>query len=444
MATAVNVALPSLARTFDVPFAAVQWVVLGYLVTTAALLPVVGRLADMVGKRAIFLTGFAIYALGSLATGLAPSLGALITFRLIHGVGSAILTGLGLAIVTDVFPPNERGRAIGITGSLLSIGIVLGPTLGGLLVQIGWRWVFLSGVPLALVGLVLAAAFVPKYPAGVRQRFDLVGAALLMVLLASGSLALTLAPEVGASSVTLWVLIAVVGLGVPTFFAWERRSDEPVLDPALFRYAPLSVGLVIALGVFISIAGTIFVMPFYLEDVLGLEPRSVGLLMSITPLLLVFVSPIAGSMADRFGDRLVTLVGLGLAFIGFSLVATLSVDTTPLGYVMRFVFVGLGMATFQSANNTAIMNSAPDGATGVTGSLLGLTRAFGQSAGIAVLGTFWAARMGQRIDAGGGTVLATVAEVGALHDMMLVVQGLVVTSIVLAVWDLRRRRTTRA
>ena len=139
-----------------------------------------------------------------------------------------------------------------------------------------------------------------------------------------------------------------------------------------------------------------------------------------------------------------TLVVLGLAFIGFSLVATLSVDTTPLGYVMRFVFVGLGMATFQSANNTAIMNSAPDGATGVTGSLLGLTRAFGQSAGIAVLGTFWAARMGQRIDAGGGTVLATVAEVGALHDMMLVVQGLVVTSIVLALWDLRRRRTTRA
>ncbi len=446
MATAVNVALPSLARTFDVPFAAVQWVVLGYLVMTASLLPIVGRLADMFGKRTIFLVGFAIYALGSLATGFAPNLGSLIAFRLIHGAGSSILTGLGLAIVTDVFPPEERGRAIGVTGSLLSIGIVLGPTLGGLLVQYSWRLVFLFGLPLALVGLALAYRFVPHYPRGARQRFDLLGAALLVVVLATGSLALTIVPEVGVTNPLFLALAACVLVGLPLLIAWEHRSPDPIIDPAMLRYAPLAVGLMIGLAVFVSISGTIFVMPFYLEDVLGLQPRSVGLLMSVTPLLLVFVSPVAGSMADRFGDRLVTLVGLVLALVGFSLVATLDVDTTAMGYVLRFVFVGLGMATFQSANNTAIMNASPPGRSGVTGSLLGLTRAFGQSAGIAVLGTFWAARIGVRtsgLGAEAGTDLAALAEVGAVHDMMRLVQGLLVVAIVLAIWDLRRRRRSQ-
>ena len=154
-----------------------------------------------------------------------------------------------------------------------------------------------------------------------------------------------------------------------------------------------------------------------------------------------------GVLADRFGARRVTVAGLAFAFIGFSLVSTLEADTTALGFVLRFVFVGLGMATFQTPNNTAIMGSAPDGRSGVTGALLGLTRAFGQSGGIAVLGTFWAARVVAR--AGGeagdvGQAVLTQARVGAVHDVMHVVQVLVAASLAIAVWDLWRRSARRA
>lgn len=446
MGTSVNVALPSLVEALDAPFAVVQWVVLAYLLSTAALLPIVGRLADMLGKRAILAGGFLVFAVGSLATGLAPGATALIAFRLLHGAGSAVLTGVGMAIVTDVYPPEERGRAIGINGAVLSSGIVLGPTLGGLLVEIGWRWVFLAGLPLGLVGAALAWRFVPRYPRGPNQRFDLAGAAALAATLTSLSLALTLGQDRGFGDPLVLAAFAAAGLGLPAFLAIERRAEQPVVDLALFRDVRMTVGLAAGLGAFVSIAGTIFVMPFYLENVLGLAPRDVGLLMSTTPILLVIIAPIAGTLADRFGERIVTVVGLGFALVGFALVGTLAADTTPLGFVLRFVPVGIGMGTFQTPNNSAIMGAAPPGRSGVAGGLLGLTRALGQTTGIAVLGSLWATRVAAR--AAGevgreGTLAPAAAQVGGLHDMMLLVQALVLLSLLLCLWDLRRRRRRR-
>ena len=444
--TSINVALPSLVSAFDTTFAAVQWVLLAYLLSTAALLPIVGRLADMLGKRSIFLTGMAIFVAGSLATGLAPGLGWLIGFRLLHGIGSAVLTGVGLAIVTDAFPSEERGRALGINGAVLSTGIVLGPTLGGLLVEIGWRWVFLSTVPIGLLGMLLAWLFVPRYDPGPRQRFDLPGATMLTGLLTAGSLATTLGAERGFGDAFVVAGFVVVGLLLPAFVWRERRTPHPVLDLSLFRDRRLTIGLLVGLATFVSISGTIFVMPFYLEQVLGFTPRNVGLLMSVVPILLVIVAPIAGSLADRYGERVITIVGLGLALLGFSLVGTLGTDTTPLGFIVRFAFVGLGMATFQTPNNSAIMGSAPQGRSGVTGGLLGLTRSFGQTAGIAVLGSVWVARVAARSDAVTGenaAAASALAQVGGLHDMMYVVQVLIFAALLLAAWDLRRRLRAR-
>ncbi len=446
-ATSVNVALPSLVQALDAPFALVQWVVLAYLLSTAALLPIVGRLADMLGKRVIFVAGFVIFAAGSLATGLAPGVLSLIGFRLLHGIGSAILTGVGLAIVTDVFPPEERGRAIGVNGAVLSSGIVMGPALGGLLVEIGWRWVFLAGLPVGLAGAALAWRFVPSYPRGAPQRFDLPGAAVLTTVLASLSLALTLGQARGFGDGAVLAAFALAAAGLPAFLAIERRSTDPIVDLAMFRDARLSVGLAAGLGAFVSIAGTIFVMPFYLENVLGLTPRNVGLLMSVTPVLLVIIAPLAGSLADRHGERIVTVVGLGFALLGFSLVATLQTDTTPLGFVLRFVPVGIGMGTFQTPNNSAIMGSAPPGRSGVAGGLLGLTRALGQTAGIAVLGSLWATRVAARAAGEIGpeaTLAPLAAQVGGLHDMMRLVQVLIVAALALCLWDLLRRRARPA
>jgi len=446
MATSVNVALPSLVRAFDAPFALVQWVVLAYLLATAALLPIVGRLADMLGKRVIFAAGFVVVAVASLATGAAPNLPALIGFRLLHGVGAAVLTGVGLAIVTDVFPAEERGRAIGINGAVLSAGIVLGPALGGLLVEVGWRWVFLMGAPVGAAGAALAWWFVPSYERGAAQRFDVPGAAVLTGMLTALSLALTMGQNRGFDDPLIVAAFAGAALALPLFVWIERRSPHPVVDLAMFADLRLTLGLAIGLTVFVSIAGTIFVMPFYLENVLGLAPGNVGLLMSVTPILLVIIAPIAGRLADRHGERIVTLVGLACALLGFGLVGTLSADTTPLGFVLRFVPVGIGMGTFQTPNNSAIMGAAPPGRSGVAGGLLGLTRALGQTAGIAVLGSLWAARAAARAgDLVGieGSSAPIAAQVGGLHDMMRVVQALILAALALGAWDLLRRGNRR-
>ncbi|MEX2503194.1 MAG: MFS transporter [Trueperaceae bacterium] len=442
MATAVNVALPSLVTAFDAPFALVQWVVLAYLLVTAALLPIVGRLADMWGKRAIFVGGFVVFGLGSLATGLAPGIEALIVFRAVHGLGSAVLTGVGLAIVTDVYPEEHRGRAIGINGAVLATGIVMGPALGGALVELDWRLVFLAGVPVAACGGWLAWKFVPRYARGTKQRFDLPGAALLVAALTSLSLALTLGQGRGFGDPWIVTSFALAAALAPLFLLRQARTDHPVVDLSLFREARLSIGLAAGLGTFVSIAGTIFVMPFYLELVQGRTPGEVGLLMAVTPMLLVIVSPIAGALADRYGERIVTVVGLGFALVGFTAVGTLSESTTALGFVLRFVPVGIGMATFQSPNNSAIMGAVPPGRSGVAGGLLGLTRALGQTVGIAVLGSLWAARVALHAaadGADGAAVASASAQVAGLHDMMRVVQALIIASLILCVWDLRRR-----
>ncbi|MEX2535394.1 MAG: MFS transporter [Trueperaceae bacterium] len=456
MATSVNVALPSLVDTFDTTFPTVQWVVLAYLLSTSVLLPVIGRLADMLGKKTIFLAGFGVYGLGSLLCGLAPTIEALIVLRAIQGVGSAILTAIGLAIVTDVFAPEERGRAIGVTGAVLSTGVVIGPTLGGFLVDaLGWSWVFLSGVPVGLLGAALAIRYVPAYGRGEPQRFDLVGAGLLFVTLLAFSLALTVGQSRGFSDWWVLGLFAVSIVGLNAFLRLERRIEQPLLALELFANPTLTVGLVSGFITFVAIAGTIFLMPFYLENVLGYPPAQVGLLMSVTPVLLVITAPLAGLLADRYGERPITVAGLIFILLGYLLIGTLNVHTSALGFILRFLPLGLGMGTFQTPNNSAIMGSAPRHRSGVAGGLLALTRALGQTAGIALLGSVWAGRVAARsataagtgnvVDLPGGTSAEATAapaavQVAGLQDMLLVVQIGVALALALCLWDLVRRR----
>jgi EmrB/QacA subfamily drug resistance transporter len=449
MGTSVNVAMPSLVETFDTTFPVVQWVVLAYLLSTSALLPIIGRLADMLGKKAIFVTGFGVYVFGSLLCGLAPTIEALIAMRAVQGIGSAILTSVGLAIVTDVFPAQERGRAIGVTGAVLSSGVVIGPTLGGFLVgALGWEWVFLSGVPVGLLGALLALRFVPGYERGERQRFDLGGAALLFVALLSLSLALTVGQARGFIDAWVLALFGLSLLSLVAFVGLERRIAQPLLALDLFTDPTLSIGLISGFVTFVSIAGTIFLMPFYLENVLGYAPARVGLLMSVTPVLLVVMAPVAGWLADRYGERPITVIGLGFILLGYLLIGTLDEESSALGYILRFLPLGLGMGTFQTPNNSAIMGSAPRHRSGVAGGLLALTRALGQTAGIAVLGSIWAGRVSARAVATGGagavvfdaTAASARLQVAGLHDMLLVIQIGTFLALVLCSWDLLRRR----
>lgn len=444
MFTSVNVAIPTLVEAFDTKFAVVQWVLLAYLLATSALLPILGRLADMVGKRTIFLGGFALYIVGSLLSGLAGTVALLIAFRTLQGVGAAVLTAIGLAIVTDVFPSNERGRAIGINGAVLSTGIVIGPTLGGLLIDVAsWRWVFWSGVPVGMLGMLLSYRFVPKYRGSERRRFDFWGAGTLFASLFCLSLALTLGQERAFDDPVILALFTGFAIVLALFLWIEKHAEAPVLELSLFTNRALTVGLVAGFATFIAIAGTIFLMPFYLENILGYSPRNVGLLMSVVPIVLVFIAPIAGTLADRHGERIVAVFGLILILIGYIAITTLDENTTALGYVLRFLPIGFGMGIFQTPNNSAIMGAVERTKSGVAGGLLALTRTLGQTVGIAVLGSLWAARVSVRAATPVGaeaTSAPATAQVGGLHDMLYVVIGIIACALALSIWDLRHRR----
>ena len=450
MATAVNVVLPTLAAEMGAPFPTVQWVVLAYLLASIALVPIIGRLGDLWGKRQLFLVGYAAFGLGSLLCALAPDVAWLIAFRVVQGAGSAALVALGLAILTDVFPAAERGRAIGLNGAVVSAGIVLGPSLGGLVADLAsWRWVFVGGVAVSLVGGSLALRVLPPTDRSPGESFDLAGAAMLFGTLLSLSLALTLGQSRGFGDGLVAGLFAAAAVAGLAFAVIERRAAFPVVDPRLFREPALTVGLLSGLTTFVAIGGVIFLMPFYLGGVLGYPPARIGLLMAVVPLVLVVMAPIAGQLSDRFGPRPVTVVGMLLLVVGYLAVGTLDEHTTPLGYVLRFLPVGLGMGTFQTPNNSAIMGAARRGASGVTGGLLTLTRFLGQVVGTVVLGSLWAARSMAHVGAPMGSdarLLPPAAQVAGLHDVIDVVRILVAAGLVLVVADLlrERRRGTRS
>lgn len=444
MATGVNVALPSLVQAFESDFPVVQWVVLSYLLVNSVLLPIVGRLGDMLGKKTLFITGFFTFALGSLLCGLSPNVLTLILFRMVQGVGSALLTALGLALVTDVFPAHERGKALGINGAAISSGVVIGPSVAGLVIDAAsWNWVFFLNVPFALIGALVAFRFVPLHRPKGAHRFDVPGALLLFISLLALMFALTLGQARGFAEPLILGLFAFSALTLLAFVWFELGTEEPIVELRLFRNADLSIGLITGLATFVAISGTIFLMPFYLENILGFAPREVGLLMAIVPIVLVVIAPIAGTLSDRFGPRPVTVIGMSLILVGYLAVGTLDEHTTALGYILRFLPVGLGMGTFQSPNNSAIMGSVAKARSGVAGGLLAFTRALGQTAGIAVLGTLWAARVSLRAaePVGADATRAPVAaQVGGLHDMMLVIQVMILLALLLTVWDLIRKR----
>lgn len=439
----VNVSLPTMVGALDTDFATIQWVVLSYLLTITTLQTIVGRLADMYGKKRLYTLGFVVFTAGSLLCGLAPTVGWLIGFRVLQGVGAALILALGLAILTEAFPPGERGRALGIGGAIVSIGIVTGPTLGGFILgRASWHWIFMVNVPIGILGTVLAARYVPNTLPRGGQRFDLGGAATLSITLLTLLLGLTNGQEQGFTDWLTLGLFAISALSLGLFVAIESRHPQPIIDPHLFSNRLFTVNLITGLTVFIGL-GSGVLLPFYLENVLGYGVQQVGLLLAVLPVALGITAPISGTLSDRFGARPITVSGLAVTVVGYLALSTLRTDTTALGFMLRYLPVGIGVGLFQSPNNSAIMGSVPSERLGIASSLLATTRSLGQTVGIAALGALWATLVFQAAGGmvvGGATAAPSAAQVKALQITSLVVAGLVLGALILAVWTWRQER----
>lgn len=442
----VNVALPTLEAEFGASFALVQWVVLSYLLTVTTLMLGVGRVADMHGKRPLYLAGFVIFTIGSVLCAFAPSIGVLIAFRVLQAIGAAMTQALGVAILTEAFPPQERGRALGIGGAMVSIGVVTGPTLGGLLIDaLSWHWIFLVNLPVGIVGTWIAFRNVPAVSPPGGERFDYLGAITLFVALTSFLLGLTLGQEAGFG--VWWIQGLIVGaLLVFGAFLWiEWHAKWPMIELRLFRNLKFSTNLGTGFLGFFSLGSTFILLPFFLQGVLGYNVRVVGLLLAVIPVALGVTAPISGALSDRFGTRPISVIGLVLMVAGYACASTVTVDTTIPGYVARFLPIGLGVGIFNSPNNSAIMGSVPRERLGIASGLLSITRTLGQITGIAILGTFWASRVamysgiGQAAEA---TRAASGAQVQALHDTFLVMAGLIAVGLFFALraWWIERHK----
>ncbi|MFP4440352.1 MAG: MFS transporter [Chloroflexaceae bacterium] len=445
----VNIALPTLERELNTTFAIVQWVALGYFLTVTILLLSVGRLADIIGKKLLYTLGFIIFTVGSGLCGVAPTIAWLIGFRVLQAVGAAMMMALGPAIVTEAFPPSERGKALGITGLMVSIGIVVGPALGGVLIeQFSWHWIFFVNIPVGIVGILIVLRFVPDTRPPGGQRFDYLGAATLCLSLLGLLLGLTLGQQFGFDQQIIRMLFAgwIIFLLIFIFIEWKSR--QPMVDLTLFRNSLFSINLINGLISFILVAGSLMLIPFYLENILGYDTQRVGLLLAPVPIALGVAAPIAGALSDRVGTRAITIVGLLVMLVGYAGLMSLDTHTSVLGYILRFLPVGLGMGIFQSPNNSAVMGTVPQTRLGVASGLLAMTRTLGQTVGIALLGTIWASRVAAAASeplTGETTDAPALAQVAGLHDTFFVAVVLLLLALGLSTWGLlqERRATLR-
>jgi len=444
----VNVALPTLVESFHTRFATVQWVVLSYLLTLATLLLTIGRWADIIGKRPIYLGGMLIFTAGSFLCGISLTIHWLIFFRVVQAIGAAMMISLGAGIITEAFPFEERGKALGITGSIVSIGIITGPTVGGLIIDlISWHWIFFVNVPVGILGSVMVYRYIPRSQARKDQRFDFYGAATLFISLISFLLALTLGQGRGFTHPLIISLLSIWAVFFLLFLLIEIRINQPMVDLQLFRNHLFSLNLFTGFIIFVCLGGTIILMPFYLQNVLGFAPRKVGLLLATVPLAGGITSPLAGMLSDRYGTRPISTVGLLMMLVGIISLLTLNTNTEALGYILCFIPVGLGIGIFQSPNNSAIMSAAPAEKLGIASSLLSLTRTLGQTSGIAALGAFWVSRVSAYAGSSfvmGVTRTDPVAQVKGLHDTFGVVIGFITIAIVLSARALLKEKRSRS
>ncbi len=383
----VNVGLPTIMHAFGVGIETVEWVVIAYLLTISISLLPFGRLADMLGRKRVVLAGYTLFTIGSALCGLAPTVETLIGARIMQALGAACLMANGMAITSAVFPARERGKALGINGTVVATGTTIGPTLGGFLIQtFGWHSIFLVNVPIGIAAVALGALVLREErisaPQRPGQRFDALGAALAAVGIGGLVLGLERVATRGAFDAPSLALVAVGAVALVAFALAERRVPQPLLDLALFRVRAFNFGTLAALLSFVALSTNIFLMPFYLQLVLGFDPLQAGLMLTPVSLMLAVVAPIAGRLSDRVGSRLLTTIGLSSTVVGLFWLSTLRADSTYPEVFVRLLLLGAGSGLFQSPNSSAVLGAVPRERLGIASGLLSAMRNLGM-----VLGT---------------------------------------------------------
>jgi len=385
LGAAINVALPQIGEEFSMGAIGMSWVAMAFLLSSAVFLVPLGKLADIRGRMKIFTWGNIVIAITSLLCALSGTGSQLIILRGIQGIGSAMVFGTGMAILTSIYPPGERGKAIGLAVTAVYVGLSLAPSLGGILTQyLGWRSVFWFTVPFQAIVVLLSLFRVRKdWADACGDEFDLSGSLVYMVSMSAFMFGFSRLPG------TLALVICLAGLGgLSLFVILELRTRFPVFPIALFttnrRFAFSNLAALINYATTFAIT---FLLSLYLQYIQGLSPRDAGLVLVIQPLIMALVATVAGKLSDRYDARILASSGMALTVIGLLILSTLSASSSLSLLVLALLIVGLGFGFFSSPNTHVIMSSVEKKHLGIASATVGTMRLTGQmiSMGIATM-----------------------------------------------------------
>lgn len=383
MVSSLNIALPTMGREFSMSAVALGWLSTVYILAAAALLVPFAKISDIVGRRRIYVWGALLYCVASLLCAVAPNEAWLLAFRAAQGCGAALMFGTGVAIVSAVFPPGERGRALGINVAATYLGLSVGPVVGGVMTErLGWRSVFIVAAVLAAVVAVLMAFFVKaewKVP-GARGRFDLVGSVVYIISLIGLTWGLSELPSLLGALLLAGGLLAFL-----LFIWWESKTTSPLLDLWLFRsnrvFALSNLAALINYSATFAVG---FLLSLYLQYIRGYSAETAGLILIAQPVLMALFSPWAGRLSDRVEPRLVASTGMMLAVVGLALLIFLGPDTSIVFLLLVLALLGLGFALFSSPNTNTIMSSVQPQHYGLASATLATMRTTGQMVSMAL------------------------------------------------------------
>lgn len=393
MGSSINIALPSIGDGLRMDAVSLSWVTTSYLLASAIFLVPFGRIADIYGRRRTFIYGILFYMVSSLLSIVSNSGESLILFRVLQGIGGAMIFSTSPAILTSVFPIGERGKALGLNVAAVYLGLFLGPVLGGLLTNLfGWRSIFLMSLPLGLAAAAFAAWRLKREWVGAKgERLDFVGLVNYGMALIAIMYGLSLLPDVSG----LW-LIMIGCLGLLTFVKWESKVRNPVLNVSLFKnnltFALSNLAALIGYSATFAVG---FILSLYLQYIKGFTPQDTGLILSSQPIVQAAFSPLAGKLSDRMEPRVVASIGMALTAIALFSLTLLSGDSALSFIVACLILLGFGFALFSSPNTNAVMSSVEKKFYGVASGTLATMRLVGQMLSMGILTLIFAIYIGR-------------------------------------------------
>ena len=382
----VNIAMPMISKSLKIDMSQAEWIVSLYMLTICCLLIFWGKISDIIGKVKIFKIGTFIFVIGSLFCGISSSIELLLISRIIQAIGASMTMATNYGIITENFPPNMRGKSLGILGSFVSLGSIAGPGIGGIILQrFSWHYIFLINIPVGAFAIILGYFVFPKSKRkDITLNLDFIGFILFAISIVSLFMGIFIGQVTGFNTFLVITLFILFIIGMALFIYREKNTSHPLIDLNIFKSIPFSIGLLCAVLIFSSNLFINTLMPFYLQDALKLSPLLSGVILICVPIAMIIVAPISGALSDKMGSEGLTFIGLFIVCISQILLIFIGLNTQIYVLIGINLLTGIGVALFQSPNNSIVMSSVEPRYLGIAGSMNSLARNLGMVIGLSL------------------------------------------------------------